>query len=231
MTREQEFQNILHLMESQEEENINLALQLAQNYEKEFISYFGYDYGQYGELMTFLLKHNAWSVYEPLGEVDDLYLVELGITNLPERITDLFRLKCLELTNNYLTALPTHMSSLKHLELLNISHNLFTELPLSLCNLSRLDVLFANENQIEYLPEELGNINSLRILYLDGNLLQTVPSSLCNLNKLEVLDLRYNRLKTLPKELKKLYDCEIFVEGNSNLILPPELQGWERIIF
>jgi hypothetical protein len=59
-----EFQNLLRLLESTEPANVQLGLQIAQNYQTEFEQHFGYSLEDYGELIGFLLKYGALNIKE-----------------------------------------------------------------------------------------------------------------------------------------------------------------------
>jgi leucine-rich repeat protein SHOC2 len=225
-----EFQNLLRLLDSTEPAQVQLGLQLARNYQSEFEEHYGYSVQEHSELVAFLLKNGAY-VTAPLNEITQLYIVDKGITELPECIIKLPKLEIIELNDNLLTTLPNNIWKLQELFLLDISFNQFKTLPETLGNLNQLRLLNATDNQIEFLPSSFDKLTSLRDLFLTNNYLQTLPPDLGNLVQMEEIRLEYNQLKTLPKELCNLTNCKIYVRDNPNLVLPPELEGWENIVF
>ncbi len=224
--KDYEFQNLLRLLESTEPAQVQLGLQIAQNYQTEFEAHYDCSVQEYSELVK-----NGVYVTAPLNEITQLYIVDKGITELPECIIKLPKLEIIELNDNLLTTLPNNIWKLQELFLLDISFNQFKTLPETLGNLNQLRLLNATDNQIEFLPSSFDKLTSLRDLFLTNNYLQTLPPDLGNLVQMEEIRLEYNQLKTLPKELRNLTNCKIYVRDNPNLVLPPELEGWENIVF
>ena len=108
----------------------------------------------------------------------DLSLRGLGLTTLPESLTQLQNLKRLDVANNQLTALPDSLAQLHHLEKLEIFENQLTAVPDSLLALEDLEVLYAWRNQLSELPASLSKLQRLRRLFVNNNHLKALPDSL-----------------------------------------------------
>ena len=72
----------------------------------------------------------------------DLDLISLGITELPETISQLKQLQELDLSGNQISSVPESLGQLTALELLDLSDNQLTFLPASLRKLSQLKKFF-----------------------------------------------------------------------------------------
>lgn len=134
---------------------------------------------------------------------DILDLSGLGLTEVPESVTQLSKLRRLSLAGNQLTIVPEFIGQL-----------------------SQLDWLFLEDNQLTALPESIGHLSQLEWLFLEGNLLTTLPESVAQLSQLQVLNLSNNQLTTLPESLRKLTQLErLYLHENKALGLPAEVLG------
>ncbi|PSN56260.1 Protein phosphatase PHLPP-like protein [Blattella germanica] len=93
-------------------------------------------------------------------------------------LTQLPRLKALQLHGNALRSLPAHLLSLRTLANLDLSDNALSDL-----------------------PSDIKNLSSLEELRLDRNALCQLPVSLCHMTKLRSLLVGYNKLSVLPEQL------------------------------
>ncbi|MCU0437645.1 MAG: hypothetical protein MUC49_06990 [Raineya sp.] len=116
------------------------------------------------------------------------------------------------------------------IEGLNFNTRVLVEVPASVRLLYSLENLNLGSNWFQTFPVEIMGLRNLKCLDLSYNQLQFLPKEIEQLHSLEELKLKNNQLKTLPKELRNLTNCKIYVNGNHDLILPKELQGWENII-
>ncbi|TAE19082.1 MAG: hypothetical protein EAZ95_02590 [Bacteroidetes bacterium] len=76
-----EFQNLLRLLESTDPAQVQLGLQIAQNYQTDFEAYFGMSLQKYNELVdvtVFLLEHEEWK-----------NVVGYNVRNFAEAISDI----------------------------------------------------------------------------------------------------------------------------------------------
>lgn len=161
------------------------------------------------------------------GKTDVLNLAGFNLTELPEAVFSLTRLRMLKVDNvayrsnrgllktlrNDLNAYPDLLTILEEEE-----RDRQTELalPRQLLHLNDrigqligLEVLDLSCNLLTELPETLGNLSNLRLLQLADNRLGHLPASLANLKRLHGLDVRENPLRSLP-DLPQLERCEPF---------------------
>jgi hypothetical protein len=147
-----------------------------------------------------------------------------GLTDFPREIMDLRdTLEILDLSGNALSELPEDLAELHRLRIIFCSDNAFTELPEVLGRCLRLSMvgfkanrisrvsakalprklrwLILTDNRVEALPDELGTCADLQKLMLAGNRLEALPDSLAGCGQLELLRLAANRLTELPEWL------------------------------
>jgi Leucine-rich repeat (LRR) protein len=95
----------------------------------------------------------------------NVYLDNLGPTELPASIQKITSLEILNLSN-HLIALPESLTTLKNFRELNLSDNKLTSLPKGLNKLIQLSSLNFSTKELKNLPEWLGNLINLRSLNL-----------------------------------------------------------------
>lgn len=163
------------------------------------------------------------------GDLKGVIRLQLSenLTSFPSAIFDLAdSLEVLDLSNNQLSQLPDDLYRLKKLRILFCSNNRFTELPSVLDKCNNLEMvgfksnyirsvpsaslsehirwLILTDNQIEALPEDFGRLTRLQKLALAGNRLKSLPMSIVNCQKLELIRLSANQLKAFPTQLLNL---------------------------
>ena len=153
--------------------------------------------------------------------------LQCGLEQFPQEIFDLAdSLEILNLTGNRLSELPDDLDRLYKLRVLFCSDNRFTRLPESVGRCPALEVVGFKSNRIEQvspaalprrlraliltdncisaLPEALGDCPELQKLMLAGNRLHELPQRLARCQKLELLRIAANQLQTLPDWLLHL---------------------------
>ena len=134
--------------------------------------------------------HSPYTKWLPKFKEDDdsleFRIVEIdwdniGITTLPEAISNLTELTYLDIAGNNLTKLPSGIKDLSNLVKLIVYENSLSNFPSGIGDLSKLEVLEAYNNQLNELPNTIGNLNSLLKLRVQNNLLGVLPSELCDL--------------------------------------------------
>jgi hypothetical protein len=163
------------------------------------------------------------------GQLSGITRLDLacGLTEFPREIFDLAdSLEVLNLSGNALTQLPDDLHRLRRLRVLFCSDNRFTELPACLGQCAALTMvgfkanriatvpgaalppllrwLILTDNHISELPTELGARPHLQKLMLAGNRLQRLPDSLRQCHRLELIRIAANRLTELPEWLLTL---------------------------
>lgn len=150
-----------------------------------------------------------------------------GLTELPREVFELAdSLEALNLTNNLLTDLPDELSRLHKLRILFCSENRFTHVPPVVGSLPHLSMvgfksnqivtvdaaalpptlrwLILTDNRIQHLPSSIGRCTSLQKLMLAGNQLEQLPEEMAACVSLEMLRLSANRFRSLPNWLLRL---------------------------
>ncbi len=146
------------------------------------------------------------------------------LTEFPREILDLAdTLEVLSLTGNRLTQLPDDLARLRKLRVLFCSHNDFDHLPDVIGALPQLETvgfrankirsmgdtslpaslraLILTDNQLTSLPAAIGRCPRLQKLMLSGNRLRNLPDALSACEQLELLRLAANDLHDLPSWL------------------------------
>jgi len=155
-----------------------------------------------------------------------LSLMNLGLIELPESISQLVYLQELNLYGNKLTALPESIGNLNKVRWLNLTENNLTSLPHSIGQMKQLRTLYIAFNRLTVLPDSIGQLHNLQHLALSDNHLKKLPYSIGNLAQLKQLLLSDNRLTSLPESLLNLQSLKaLFLHENDALKIPAELLG------
>jgi hypothetical protein len=135
----------------------------------------------------------------------------------------------LVLSNMGLTSLPNALSELTHLHTLRLSSNHLKHLPQAIGNFASLQILDASNNQLESLPR-IGNLKQLTQLILSGNELKKFPQEIGDLKSLIILGLNHTRMEKLPDTVGQLVNLkELYIAGNVLQSLPPELATCQKL--
>lgn len=163
------------------------------------------------------------------GELKGITRLDLscGLQEFPREIFELAdTLEVLNLSGNLLSELPDDLSRLRKLRVLFCSDNRFTELPEVLSSCVHLEMvgfkanaicevapaaippglrwLILTDNQISVLPDSIGNCAGLQKLMMAGNQLAELPEAMRGCVGLELLRISANRFKALPEWLLQL---------------------------
>lgn len=156
-----------------------------------------------------------------LSLLEEAYLNENGLVNLPDSICKLKHLQTMRLTGNQLELLPEDFGQVSSLKVLTCDENMLTVLPKTFGLLVALEELELGCNKIKCLSDGFGELMSLRILNFCRNQLLELPETFGNLPNLRNLDLSYNRIKFLPSNFKSCHTIEkMYVDRNILEILP-----------
>lgn len=153
-----------------------------------------------------------------------------GLTEFPSEIYDLAdSLEVLNLTKNNLSDLPDDLGRLNKLRILFCSENQFRHLPAVLGELPNLSMIGFKSNRIEAV-HEASFPAALRWLILTDNRLTELPSSIGRCPSLQKLMLSGNRLTHLPDEMAACVNLELVrLAANEFAALPEWLLNLPRL--
>ncbi|KAI9738451.1 MAG: hypothetical protein M1818_005348 [Claussenomyces sp. TS43310] len=124
-----------------------------------------------------------------------------GLTQLPKEIFQLSdSLEILDLSGNPLSELPDDISRLHRLKIAFFSDCQFTVFPKQLAQCPSLEMIAFKGNGMERIPEDSLPAN-LRWLILTNNAIKSLPQSIGYCRRLQKCMLAGNRLKSLPDEM------------------------------
>lgn len=159
-----------------------------------------------------------------LSRIKKLYLKQNVLTKLPADIWKLENLVELYIHSNYLHHLPDEIGKLQVLEKLNVSFNHLKILTPAVSQLKSLTSLELANNQLAFLPKELGNLTNLRDLNVMNNKLEWLPWQLCNCSSLKILSFDGNAVQKIPHQLMTHQGlAELYASGNNLCTLPQDL--------
>ena len=145
------------------------------------------------------------------------------LTRFPEEIFDLAdSLEVLDLSHNQLSQLPEDLPRLHRLRVLFLSYNQFETVPEVVGRCSGLSMIGFKGNRIAHLPAEALPPQT-RWLILTDNCLESLPDTLSSLPKLEKLMLAGNGLHRLPETLAHCQNLALLRLAANQLT---ELPNW-----
>jgi len=135
------------------------------------------------------------------------YVRNKGIQEVPEEISFLTSLTCLDLSDNQLRTLPAGIGALHSLYELYLQSNHLTSVPPELGTLQSLNLLCLEYNQLRSLPESFARLKSLEVLWLTGNRFSNIPESITNL-PLTILSMSPQAKEKFGERAGRLVYCE-----------------------
>ncbi|PHS31843.1 MAG: hypothetical protein COA95_04980 [Methylophaga sp.] len=166
------------------------------------------------EILTFKnLIHLSFSEIHPFNNEEK----HLLITEIPEEIGDLNKLKGLYIQNTNITSFPESIGKLTKLEHLNLSGNKLEKLPKNLLKLPNLELCWVSGNNIKEIESDI-NVPKLRSIDLSSNKLKTLPKSLALQVALDSIHLDENPLENLPDEYNQVKVIELKIEDKRRLL-------------
>jgi internalin A len=115
----------------------------------------------------------------------ELNLSELCLIKVPPEISQLTKLKHLNLFNNQIKEISPEIIQINTLTHLKLESNQIREIPPEINRLVALEVLNLEDNQIHVIPPEFSGLTKLNYLILSNNKITEIPLSICQLNNLE----------------------------------------------
>jgi len=167
--------------------------------------------------------------FKDLKKIKHVSLVNnphLNFAHVFELLRD-FDLEFLNLSHNNLTELPEEIGKISRLRDLKLSYNRLqlSELFLILADLPKLRSLWLNNNEIQTLPTEIVAIRRITYFYLDNNRLSDFPKEMRQMDKLLVLHAAGNNFRELPVELTYSPHLMFAILSNNPIeTIPPEFR-------
>jgi len=149
------------------------------------------------------LEHFPREIFDLADSLEVLNLSGNRLSELPDDLGRLHRLKVLFCSDNHFTHVPEGVGRCPALEIVGFKSNRIEQLsPNALPR--RLRALILTDNCLTALPEALGDCADLQKLMLAGNRLQSLPTSLARCQKLELMRIAANQLQALPDWLLQM---------------------------
>ena len=149
-----------------------------------------------------------------------------GLKKFPEEILSLAdTLEVLDLSDNHMTELPNSISKLKKLKIIFFAGNSFTVFPSILSECPALSMigfksnciktvpenafppllrwLVLTNNKIDKLPKSIGDCKLLQKCLLSGNIIEELPVEMSSCVNLELLRISANKLKSFQRFLPR----------------------------
>uniref|UniRef100_A0A7S3LT65 L domain-like protein n=1 Tax=Palpitomonas bilix TaxID=652834 RepID=A0A7S3LT65_9EUKA len=108
------------------------------------------------------------------------------------------RLGDLRLAYNRMSQLPDDIGQIKRLRFLDVSGNAFAQLPQCIPSANTLRFLLLSSNRLQALPGTIGHLDKLEELRIDHNQIRQLPPDFPNLTCLRRLDICANPFEDLP---------------------------------
>lgn len=123
----------------------------------------------FSEITQLFIRGSYVLPYEKFINLTILLVEDTIMTNIPEDIKKLSKLKALCIFNSKLTDIPEWISELTELTDISFANNNISSVSETICSLPKLTRLNLSKNQITLVPETLRNKPSLKYLMLDLN--------------------------------------------------------------
>jgi hypothetical protein len=157
-----------------------------------------------------------------LQGIKELKIAE-NLTAFPMEILDLAEsLEILDLSHNQLSEIPEQISKLKKLKIAFFSNNNFTEVPAAFKECENLFMLGFKANKIEVFEEDILPLG-ISWLILTDNRLKKLPDSIGKLTKLQKFPIAGNKLTELPQTMKACKNLELIRLSANKL---KEIPSW-----
>lgn len=142
-------------------------------------------------------------IFELADSLEILNLSGNRLSDLPDELACLYKLRILFCSQNDFEHLPEVIGRLPALQMLGFKSNRIATVPAASLPPS-LRWLILTDNRIERLPASIGKCLPLRKLMLAGNRLSHLPEEMANCRNLELIRLAANRFESLPDWLFRL---------------------------
>lgn len=143
---------------------------------------------------------------EILNLAESLEILDLSnnqLSEIPQEISKLKKLKIAFFSNNNFTKVPSEFKGCENLTMLGLKANKIEEFAEDILPLG-MNWLILTDNKIKKLPDSLGKLTKLQKFPLAGNQLTELPDTMAACKNLELIRLSANRLQEIPSWLLEL---------------------------
>lgn len=149
------------------------------------------------------LTHFPVEIYDLADTLEILNLSGNALSNLPDDLPRLHKLRVIFCSDNQFTGVPEVLGECTNLEMAGFKANQIRHLPAASLPVA-LRWLILTDNRLNSLPAELGHCTRLQKLMLAGNQLRSLPDEMAACQKLELLRISANLFESLPEWLLSL---------------------------
>jgi len=142
-------------------------------------------------------------VFDLADSLEVLNLSGNRLTDLPQDLPRLHKLKVLFCSDNHFSRVPEVVGACPSLSMVGFKANQLTELPAAALP-AQLRWLILTDNQLEQLPAALGERPQLQKLALAGNRLSSLPEAMQQCQQLGLLRISANRFERMPPWLLQM---------------------------
>lgn len=192
------------LINTQSEENIELALQLIEACKINKTPYL------YRALINQTLNWTIQQRFErgyffslPFYNKNELRVSSSNITQIPSQIDQMWHLTKLDLSNNPIHELPPSIAKLTKLKVLDISNTFLETLPQEIAQLTSLEEIHLKNTKINHFSLELLSLPNLKVITLNEALIKQVENDQEASSKFKSThDVQFWGMSTSPEFIK-----------------------------
>jgi internalin A len=157
-----------------------------------------------------------------LQQLEELFLVDIQISVIPDVIAQLVNLQTLDLRSNQIRVIPDVIVQLVNLQTLALSFNQIKVIPDAIAQLVNLQTLGFTQNQISSIPDSIAQLVNLQMLNLSFNQISTIPESIARLVNLQTLNLSENQISIIPESIGQLVNLQTLYLSSNQINAIPE---------
>ncbi len=154
-------------------------------------------------LVILLFFSLTYSYAQSSRNVIHLNLSNTQTPNIPN-FRYLHYLESLDLSGNDLTEIPDWVQNLPRIKRLYLNDNKITEIPSWIGNLESLEELHLGNNKITKIPKSISKLDNLISLVINHNEITKIHPAIASLENLHLIDASYNQLTHFPKMENKI---------------------------
>lgn len=188
------------------------------------------DLGLGGNMFTIV---NVNTILQNFNDIKFLNIADLGLTNIPPKISSFPNLETLILDNNPIE-INTYgtLSGLSHLSELSLSGTQLAQIPSQIASLPLIKLNLSNNNFTEQNAAGLSSFATLKWLSLESNQLTQIPPQIAQLEALQTLNLGRNQISGNFSTITNLPNLQQLFLNNNQLSgnFPSELLGLPNLL-